>query len=128
MKTPHEFATIRVQGPGMPLWAAVAIAVAVVLGALWWRQSIRSERDAWWRAEIAKQSRAVETIITAGNREAEITDADILKGLGDQDAKLKDAERKLAEASKPKPVVVRTELVREPEPDCPRIPAHCVAD
>lgn len=128
MKSPKEIATINIQGPGLPLWAVAAIIVTLIIGALWWRASIRSERDAWWRTEIAKKSQAVEKIVTAGNREAEITDEEVLNAVGDQDDALSKAERDLAEARNRKPTVVtKTEFVREPEPDCPRVPARCLA-
>ena len=59
--------------------------------------------------------------------DADVIEKAAIEAIGDQDSELKEAVRKLGEASKPKPVVVRTEYVIEKEPDCPRIPAYCLA-
>lgn len=62
----------------------------------------RVERS-WWRTEIAAKSAAAKTVMTQLGREAPDLDARLTAALGDDLARLSDAERKLADLSKPRP-------------------------
>lgn len=127
MMTPKEIATIRISG-GTPLWALVLVPV-LVIAAIWlanWKGYRDGRKDIL--AEIAVKSRTVNAIMAKGNTDAVAVETEVLKELGDQEHALAKAERDLAEARnrKPHPVETRTVYVREPMPDCPRVPARCL--
>lgn len=106
----------RFINPQVVIAIAVAlVAVALIAGGFLWRDAIRKERDAWWRAEIAKNSVEVRKRMQGVADEAHLTDTELIAALGETDAKLFVAERKLAAP----PVAASGSL-------CPRIPAGCL--
>lgn len=105
--------SIRVDAPRR-ITTYLLIGVLLVVGLWgygWWMQI---QRDQVWRERIAASSSAVREAMKAGNADVERVDAEILKILGDQDAKLKDAERQLDSIGSG-PVV----------DGCPRLPRRC---
>jgi len=80
----------------------------------------RVERS-WWRNEIAAKSAAAKTVMTQLGHDAPELDARLTAALGDDLAKLAEAERLLTEARRPKPT---------PAPSAPvdrcRLPAECL--
>ncbi len=70
------------------------------------------ENSKWWRAEIASKSRSVNDAIKKAN--GDLPDNEILKTLGDSDAKLRAAEAALRQ--KPAPATDR----------CPAVPRDCL--
>lgn len=95
---------------------AFLIWLVLTVGITWYYGYTKAKaRDAWWRAEIARKSTAVRDAIVKAN--AELPDDEIIKTLGDNDARLADAERKLAAAGKDRG-----------DSSCPAIPARCLRD
>lgn len=82
-------------GPKIPFTVAGALLVVALLVAPLWGWHVGRERDKWWRASIAQSSAAVRNAVNAGSAEALATDDDVLKALGETDAKLKSAEAAL---------------------------------
>lgn len=81
--------------PKIPITVAGALLAVALLIAPIWGWYVGRERDKWWRASIAQSSAAVRSAVNTGSAEALATDDDVLKALGDTDAKLKSAEAAL---------------------------------
>jgi hypothetical protein len=58
----------------------------------WW---VRASVNAEWRDRIAAKSASVRAIVARGNADADAVDTEIINALGDNDAKLANAERHL---------------------------------
>lgn len=102
-------------------FAALALLVALAVAPVWgWHTS--RQRDAWWRAEIARSSAQVRATIKAGAAEAIATDDDLIKALGATDAKLHDAETRLTEAA----WAAAAQAKSSPDDGCAPIPARCL--
>lgn len=126
-------------GPQLYLMLALALSGPATYGVMWvkreWAVSsaikhARAERDAWWRAEIiAKSGKVRDAIAVAGSTIATI-DTDIIHTLGETDAALEFAERRLGEifspAVDPPPRVFPGMVVAPAVDACPRIPARCL--
>ncbi len=97
---------------------AVAAAVMAVTAFLWWAAAqIEAGRDAVWRERIATASSKVRELVAKKGTEVMLTDEELIRTLGEGDAALNEAERKLAEAQKAQ---------RDASSQCPRIPAICL--
>ena len=86
--------TVQVEPPKFSLLTGLIFCViwmVLTFGYGWWKAH---ERDKWWRAEIASKSRDVNAAIEKAN--GDLPDNEILKTLGDSDAKLKAAESAVA--------------------------------
>ena len=103
--------TVHVDPPRFSLMTGLIFFViwfVLTFGYGWYKAH---ERDKWWRAEIASKSRDVNAAIEKAN--GDLPDDEIIKTLGDSDAKLKAAESAVA----------------APAPagnSCPIIPAGCL--
>lgn len=97
-------------------WKAILVVIAVVVGAYFLgRWNAASDRDQWWRDQIARQSSSVRAVIAQGRAEIDQIDNEILKALRDSDEKLDAAERELEKAR------------GAVSPDgCPRVPSFCM--
>lgn len=113
------------------VWGAVAAILALPLVG-WGGYQIgglveRKSRDAWWKEQIATKSSGVREQVAAGDSAAELTDEQVLEGLGDEDEKMEANEKELAELRE----TARRNATgpsNDPEPDaCPMVPARCVA-
>lgn len=109
--------------------AAAAVALGAIL-ALLFRDAVRDATNAEWRERITTTSAAVRSAIDKGSAEAAATDEDVIKALGETDAKLKAAEDRLADAAE---IARRSRLGAMPDSaatpgaaQCPRIPARCI--
>ena len=109
----HRIQVYAENGPRVSVVLVGALVLTGVLAAPVYGWHIGRERDKWWRAEIAKQSSAVRGVIERGSAEAEATDADVLKALGEDHAKLH-AE------------VARLKTANKPVQGCAPVPAHCL--
>lgn len=69
------------------------------------------KNNAWWRSSIAAASVKVDTAIKKAN--AELPDDEILRTLGESDAALREAEKRVSTPA-------------TPSSDCPVIPARCM--
>lgn len=102
-----------------PTLTTVVAVVLLLLGAFagWWASAwwTRWAVNAEWRERIAAQSAAVRNVVETGDAEITATDDDIIKALGDTDAKLVEAQRKL-NSFKPAASVA----------DRCRVPAECL--
>lgn len=104
--------TVHVDPPRFSLLTmliTLVIAVCLVLGYGWYTAH---KRDKWWRAQIAAASVKVDTAIKKAN--AELPDDEILRTLGESDAKLREAEAAVARPANPA------------GDSCPVIPARCM--
>lgn len=93
-KVVERLQTVYVDPPRFNLLTVLimlVIAVCLVFGYGWYTAH---KRDKWWRAEIASKSRDVNAAIEKAN--GDLPDNEILKTLGDSDAKLKAAESAVA--------------------------------
>lgn len=93
-KVVERLQTVYVDPPRFNLLTVLimlVIAVCLVFGYGWYTAH---KRDKWWRAEIASKSRDVNAAIEKAN--GGLPDNEILKTLGDSDAKLKAAESAVA--------------------------------
>lgn len=109
----HQIQFYSNVGPRIPfLFFCIVIGVSILSAPLW-GMYVKRERDKWWRAEIASKSSAVRGVIAKGSAEAEATDEDILKALGEDYAKL-NAE------------VVRLKNSNQPQVGCAPVPASCL--
>src|SRR5690606_24683694 len=80
-------------------WKAILVVILTVAGAYYLGlRNGGSERDQWWRNEIAKSSQAVNDVLNKERPAIDAVDKEILKALRDTDAKLEDAEAKLEKA------------------------------
>lgn len=109
----HQIRVYSDVGPRVPfLFFCILIALSLAAAPLWgWH--VKKERDKWWRAEIAAKSKAVRGVIAQGSAEAEATDDEILRALGDDYAKL-NAE------------VARLKTSNKPIDGCTPVPARCL--
>lgn len=110
--------TIALLGSRAPTLTTALLLVVFGVGGLagWWaaKPYVRGQVNAEWRARIAESSAAVRHLIEKGNEDGEAVDAEVLKTLGETDAKLATALREL-EAARRAPVVDRC-----------TVPADCV--
>lgn len=100
---------------------AIVLAVAAVILALiverrWAIEDAKDGRDAWWRGEIARASAAVQAEVARKGEEVLLNDAALIAALGEESAKRKEAEARLA---RPAPH-------GSDDGKCPRIPAECL--
>lgn len=91
--------------PLVVLFASLLVTPAAV----WWKGKMKDQE---WRAAIAAQSAEARAILRKGAEDALAVDAEILKALGDTDAKLALAQKRVLEV--------------EGDGSCPRIPARCL--
>jgi hypothetical protein len=116
----QQVASIRVETSSsigrVILYGLVGLLVLIILGTVQgWFVEYRVNRE--WRQRIATASSAVRAAVGEGAKAAEAADADIIKSLGESDAKLRIAERLLVEARDSRD-----------SSGCPRIPARCVRE
>lgn len=110
---------IRIDPPPVRLVHVVAIGLAWPLSLWGWGEWCERGRDAWWRETIAAKSQSVREIVDRGSNAAKATDEDIIRGLEQDDRKLRAAETAL-EAERNRP--------HAPERDRCRVPADCLTD
>lgn len=95
--------------------AYAAICVSLIIGA--YHAGKLKERQ-WWRAEIATKSASVRAAIAKLDADAEDFDATLVRLIGEDDAKLAEAEKSVAAPAPP--------AVADPGDPCRPVPAHCV--
>lgn len=98
----------------------VAVALAVVaVAALLWRSadSIRGERDAWWRQQITEASSRLRARVARAGDAAVLTDEALIEGVKDAEVDLRNAQGELARAQA---------QLRARDSQCPVIPASCL--
>ena len=111
--------TIRYDPPPVRLTHLIVIGLAWPLSLWGWGKWCERGRDAWWRETIAAKSQSVREIVDRGSDAAKATDEDIIRGLEQDDRKLRAAETAL-EAERNRP--------HAPERDRCRVPADCLSD
>ncbi len=135
----QRFQSFRYDPPavGYKQTAVLFLLMCVVAGGLFYAGK-RSERS-WWRAQIAAQSAAVDTVMRQLGAEAPDLDERLIKEwVRDNDEKLRAAERKMATAARDAESARRrladVEQARAVNPAlpppvvdaCRPLPAHCL--
>lgn len=87
--------SVRVEAPRrLMTWVLVVMAL---LGLFWlYGRHVEAAANEIWRGRIAASSAAVRAAIERGNLEVSVTDSEIIAILGESDARLTEAENRLA--------------------------------